>query len=115
MARYLMLLHETPATYASWSPADMQACVEEYLAWSDRMRKEGHLLQGEKLKDEGGRRLKRQGEKVLVSDGPYAEVKDIVGGLFILSAGSYEEAVAIAQGCPHLRYGEVELRAIDDV
>ncbi|XXF78751.1 YciI family protein [Myxococcaceae bacterium GXIMD 01537] len=115
MARFLMLLHETPADFAHWSPADMQACVEEYMAWSERMRQEGKLLQGEKLKDEGGRRLKQQGGKVLVSDGPYAEVKDVVGGVFILSADSYDEAVTIARGCPHLRLGEIELRAIEDV
>ena len=115
MARFLMLLHENPADYAHMSPADLQACVDEYTAWSDRMRQEGKLLQGEKLKDEGGKRLKKPGGKLVVTDGPYAEVKDVVGGLFILSAASYEEAVQVAQSCPHLRNGEVELRAIDDV
>ncbi|RKH11941.1 transcription initiation protein [Corallococcus sp. CA053C] len=114
MSRYLMLLHETPAHFAAKSPAELQAIVEEYMQWSDRLRKEGRLLQGEKLCDEGGRRLMQQGGQLLVSDGPYAEVKDVVGGLFILSAESYDAAVALARTCPHLEHGEVELRAIDD-
>lgn len=80
-----------------------------------RAPQEGRLLQGEKLRDDGGRRLKQQGGQVLVSDGPYAEVKDVVGGFFILSAESYDAAVALARTCPHLRYGEVELRAIEEV
>ncbi|WP_223640876.1 YciI family protein [Corallococcus sp. EGB] len=115
MARYLMLLHENPATFAAMSPAELQAILEEYVRWSDALRQEGRLLQGEKLRDDGGRRLKQQGGQVLVSDGPYAEVKDVVGGLFILSADSYDAAVALARTCPHLRYGEVELRAIEEV
>ncbi|RKG65582.1 transcription initiation protein [Corallococcus sp. CA054B] len=116
MARYLMLLHENPAHFAAMSPAELQAIVEEYARWSDGLLQEGRLLQGEKLCDEGGRRLTQQGGQVLVSDGPYAEVKDVVGGLFILSADSYDAAVALARTCPHLRYGgEVELRAIEEV
>ncbi|RKH15624.1 transcription initiation protein [Corallococcus praedator] len=114
MSRYLMLLHETPAHFAAKSPAELQAIVEEYIQWSDRLRKEGRLLLSEKLVDEGGKRLKQQGGQLLVSDGPYAEVKDVVGGLFILSAESYDDAVALARTCPHLLHGEVELRAIDD-
>ena len=114
MSRYLMLLHENPAHFATMSPAELQAIVEEYTQWSDRLRKEGRLLQGEKLRDEGGKHLKTQGSQLLVSDGPYAEVKDVVGGFFILSAESYEAAVALARTCPHLRHGEVELRAIED-
>ncbi|NOK18923.1 transcription initiation protein [Corallococcus carmarthensis] len=116
MARFLMLLHENPAQFATLSPAELQAIVEEYARWSEQLLQEGRLLQGEKLRDEGGRRLKQQGGQLLVSDGPYAEVKDVVGGLFILSADSYDAAVALARTCPHLRYGgEVELRAIEEV
>ncbi|WP_235686126.1 MULTISPECIES: YciI family protein [Corallococcus] len=115
MARYLMLLHETPAHFAPMSPAELQAILEEYIQWSQRLQQEGRLLQGEKLRDEGGRRLKQQDGQLLVSDGPYAEVKDVVGGFFILSAESYDAAVALARTCPHLRHGEVELRAIDEV
>lgn len=56
MSRYLMLLHENPATFAAMSPAELQAILEEYARWSDALLQEGRLLQGEKLRDDGGRR-----------------------------------------------------------
>jgi hypothetical protein len=114
MARYLLLLHENPAVFSDLSPADFEAIVREYTAWSADLRAKGRLAQGEKLKDEGGRRVRRDGERLLVSDGPFAEAKDVIGGLFVVQAASYEEAVALAQGCPHLRFGEIEVREIDE-
>jgi hypothetical protein len=114
MARYLFLLHENPTVFADLSPADFEAIVREYTAWSASLRASGHLVQGEKLKDEGGRRVRRDGARLLVSDGPFAEAKDVVGGLFVVQAASYDEAVRLADGCPHLRFGEIEVREIDE-
>lgn len=114
MARYLLLLHEHPSVFADVSPAEFEAIVREYTAWSAGLRERGQLLQGEKLKDEGGRRVARRSGTLLVTDGPFAEAKDVVGGLFVVSASSYDEAVALAQTCPHLRFGEIEVRAIDE-
>ncbi len=113
MERFLMLLHENPSDFATVSPADMQRIIEGYKAWTERLHREGKLEQGEKLKDEGGRRLSRKGGQPVVTDGPYTEAKDVVGGLFILKARTYEEAVQLAMSCPHLDHGEIELRAID--
>jgi len=42
-----------------------------------------------------------------VTNGPYAEIKESLGGLFLIRAESYEEAVEIAKGCPVLQYGAV--------
>lgn len=114
MPRYLLLLHENPAVFADTSPAEFEAIIRDYTAWSAALRAKGQLLQGEKLKDEGGRRIRRGSAGLLVSDGPFAEAKDVVGGLFVLQAASYDDAVAMAQTCPHLRFGEVEVREIDE-
>ena len=75
-----------------------------------------------RLKDEGkcagGNPLEREGKIVsgrnkVVSDGPFAESKETIGGYFLLTVGSMDEAVAIAQQCPGLPYGiRVEVRPI---
>ncbi len=65
------------------------------------------------LKDEGGKQLRSGKGQMLVSDGPYAEAKDAVSGLFVINADSYEDATALLQGCPHFDFGWVELREID--
>jgi hypothetical protein len=51
--------------------------------------------------------------KVAVTDGPFTEGKEVMGGLFVIEAGSYDEAVAIADGCPHLDFGSIEVREIE--
>ena len=51
--------------------------------------------------------------KVHITDGPYTESKEIIGGFFVLKAENYEEAVKFASDCPHLEYGTIEVRRIE--
>jgi hypothetical protein len=114
MNQYLLLLHETPADYADMSPADMQELIGRYVAWTQEMRTKGHLVAGEKLADDGGRQIRVAHGKPLASDGPYAEAKDVVGGLYILKAESDAHAEQLAATCPHLRGRNwIQLRRID--
>ena len=109
MAHYVMLLWENPAVFAKASPTELNAVVQEYVGWRRKMGAEGKVTGGHKLKDEGGKHLTAAG----VKDGPYAEVSELIGGLFIIQADGYDEAVAIAKSCPHVKYGRVELREIE--
>ena len=115
MDQYLLLLREDPSQYAQLSPTEMQAVIERYRQWSNRMAAEGRIAGGHKLTDEGGKRVRagRDGQ-ALVTDGPFAEAKDVVGGLFVINAESYEDAVRIAASCPHV-HGDnvVEVRRIE--
>lgn len=113
MADFMLILHDEPATFAELSPSEMQAIVERYRAWSAKLGTGGHLRGGEKLRDEGGRHLRRRERQLLVTDGPYAEAKDIVGGFFVIAAQSYDQAAALCADCPHLDYGWIELREIE--
>jgi hypothetical protein len=116
MDQYLLLLREDPAQYADLSPTDMQALIARYRAWSQKLAEAGRLVGGEKLTDEGGRRLRVGPNGPLVTDGPYAESKDVIGGTFVLRAASYDEAVALAADCPHLRgNNQIEVRRIENL
>jgi hypothetical protein len=113
MHEYLLLLHETPADYADVSPAQMEEIVARYAVWAQNLAERGLMISGKKLVDDGGRHL-RAG--ALAVDGPYAEAKDVIGGLFIVKADSDAAAEALAQGCPHLRGRNwIEVRRIDIV
>lgn len=114
MPTFIMMLHEDPATFAAMSPDEMQATIGQYMAWGQKMEASGRLRGGQKLKDEGGRRLTARDGKLLVTDGPFAEAKDVIGGFFMIEAASYAEAEALIADCPHLRYGEIELRETDE-
>ncbi len=114
MPTFIMMLHEDPATFAGLSPEELQATIAEYMAWGQKMEATGRLRGGQKLKDEGGRRLTAKDGKLLVTDGPYAEAKDVIGGFFMIEAADYQEAESLIADCPHLRYGVIELRETDE-
>ena len=114
MAQYILFLHEPPASPAGMSPDEMQSVIQEYQAWSASIGKAGKLVGGHKLTDEGGRLLTGWGEEFSVTDGPWAETKEVIGGLFHISAADYGEAARLAASCPHLKYGgRIELRRVD--
>jgi hypothetical protein len=116
MSKFILLLHENPADYANVSPSEMEAIIGRYMAWTDSLAKHGKLVVAEKLRDEGGRVLKRDGARVVVVDGPYAEAREVVSGFYVISAESYEDAVAIAKGCPHAEgNGRIEVRQIESL
>lgn len=113
MKDYLLLLHDEVERVSQLSPSDMEAVVARYSAWAGRLAEAGKLAAGHKLRDEGGKRLRRGRNGSEISDGPYAEVNDIVAGLFIIQADDYAEACALAADCPHLDYGWIEIREIE--
>ncbi len=116
MAKYMLLLLDNPSDYASLTPQQMQDLVKEYGQWAGRMGQEGKLAGGEKLADEGGKVITGKGPKAVVTDGPFAETKEVLGGYFIINAASYDEAVAIARSCPHSKYGcATHIRRIDEM
>jgi hypothetical protein len=115
MADYLVLLHEDPAATNKLSPTQMQALIQRYTDWVQGLRDQGHLSLAKKLKDDGGRHLRGEPGKMLASDGPYAEGKDVISGLFMIQASSYEQAQALLASGPHFEFGWIELREVDVV
>lgn len=114
MPHYLLLLHEKPTDVSQLSPDAIQAVIAEYVAWSQKVAGEGKLVGGQKLRDEGGKHLNGFGSEFRVTDGPFTEAKEVIGGTFTINASSYDEAVELARGCPHLKYGGwIEVREVE--
>ncbi|RVT83858.1 YciI family protein [Inhella crocodyli] len=114
MPNFLFLLHETPADSMAINAAELGEIIAAHQAWAERLGAAGQLVGGEKLTDDGGRHLRRQGGQVLVSDGPYAEAHDVIGGFYIVQAPDLAAAEALAADCPH-QHGRqwIEIRTID--
>ena len=114
MPKYMMILHDSTTALAGMAPEEMQRIVQRYQAWSQSIAKAGKLAGGEKLRDEGGKHLTAAGGKLAVRDGMYAEVKEIIGGYYIIDAADYDEAVRLSSDCPHLALGgRIELREVE--
>jgi len=113
MPKYMLLLHDDPSGFMSLSPEEMQKAIEKYIAWGDRLRAEGVILDGNKLTDQPGKVVRRTGGQARATDGPHTESKEVLGGYYVIEAASYDEAVTRASGCPHLEFGSIEIREIE--
>jgi len=117
MPDFMLFLHEqTTFRLPGTSRDEVTRIINEYSAWAMKMRDEGRYVGSNKLTDDPGKIIRPKGGKAVTTDGPYAETKEIVSGYFCIKAANYEEAVSIAQGCPHLKYGgEIEVRMIHEL
>src|SRR5688572_28142207 len=105
---YLVFLRSVPGKHERPSPAQMQEMYASFSAWKERF-KANIVDLGGQLKP-GGKVLTTSG----VTDGPYAEAKEVVGGFMVIAAESYDRAIEVARGCPGIvRPGaSVEIREI---
>jgi hypothetical protein len=114
MPDFILFLHRQAGTPPSLTPDQIMAMVKEYSSWSDRMRREGRFKAGDKLTDDAGRVMRAKSGRISVTDGPYAESKELVGGYYIISAKDYDEACRVAESNPHFKYGgNIEVRQVD--
>jgi hypothetical protein len=110
MAEFLLLVRG--GDYENTSPEQMQKVVEEYMAWAKSLREQGNYKGGDGLRPTGRILSAKDGK---VTDGPFVETKDAIGGYLLITAKDYDEAAQISRDCPGLKYGEmVEIREIMD-
>ena len=110
MEKFMLIFHGGSSTNIGRSPEDMQASMGKWMAWIDKLRKDEKYVSGEPLLP-GGKLVKGADKKV--TDGPYAEGKEIVGGFFIIKADNYDAATAIAKDYPdYEKGGSVQVRQV---
>jgi len=109
----MLLLHESATWAPNISPDEIQGIIERYTKWSESLAAKGHLRGGNKLQDGTGRTVRAGKGGPSVTDGPYTEGKEVIGGYFLLEAASYEEAAELCKDCPHLDFGVIEIREIE--
>ena len=110
---YLLIFRGTD-WHKGLSPEEMQAVVSDWKNWYDRLVEQGKVAGGNPLENTG-KVVSGRGGRV-VADGPFAESKEAVGGYFLLTVTSEEEAVNIARQCPGLAHGAVvEVRPIAEM
>ncbi len=106
-----MLIFRGTDWYKGLSPEQMQQVFDQWMSWFNGLKDEGTAIAGNPLEPEGRIVSGKHGRGV--SDGPFAEAKETIGGYFLLAVNSMDEAVAIAQQCPGLPHGiRVEVRPV---
>ena len=113
--KYLCLAYEEEAKLNSLSKAEWDALRTETLNYVEALRKKGSLLAAEPLKSaRTARTVRVRNGKVQMTDGPFAETKEILGGYFLLDVPDLDEALEAAAKWPSARLGSIEVRPIEE-
>lgn len=101
--------------FATVAPAEAQRMMEECFAYDDELRRGGHFLGGEALDSaRGAVTLSANGGAVEVTDGPFAETKEMLGGILLLEARDMNHAIELMSKHPGVKMGPFEIRPADE-
>jgi len=104
--KYVCLGYLDETRWDALSKSEQDAMMEECFAYDDVLRKNGHFVGGEALQSaRTARTLRWKGDKVLVTDGPFAETREQLGGLLVLEAKDMDQAIELVSKHPGVRLG----------
>jgi hypothetical protein len=110
-SEYMLLFRNAASWHRNLSPQQLQEVTDRWMSWYNRLTEQGKVTAGRPLAPEGKLVSGKNGQ--FVADGPFAESKEAIGGYFLLSVKTTDEAIAIAKECPGLPYGiTVEVRPV---
>jgi hypothetical protein len=114
--QYLLLIYNDEQEWAALSDEERGPIIQEYFALSDELRANGSYVLGAPLQPTTTSTTVRvRGGDELVTDGPFAETKEQLGGFYLVDVESLDQALAVAAKIPAVRYGSVEVRPILEV
>jgi len=113
MADYLVMALEDEQAHASQPAKAMAQLIEESAAYADDLRAAGHLLDHGRFRpSKEGKRLRREGERLAVRGGPFAEDGKALGGYYCVQASSLDEAAGLAARAPALASDAIDVRPV---
>jgi hypothetical protein len=111
--RYLLLIY-SPSE--GLSPEEAQAQMPRWFAYTEELQKSGLMLAGEALQGaETATTVRVREGETLVTDGPFAETKELLGGFYMIDAPDLRTAQEWAAKMPNIGYGSVEVRPIMEI
>ena len=114
--KYICLGYIAPNKFESLSETDRNAMVDECFSYDDELRANGHFAGGEALQPpQTAATLRWENGKVAITDGPYAETKEQLGGILILEARDLNHAIQIMSKHPGVKAGPFEIRPAADL
>ncbi len=111
--KYLCLVYIEEKTRDALSKDELDALIDESLAYDEGLRQSGHDLVSEALQPvQTATTVWVRNGKLSITDGPFAETKEQLGGFFLINAGDLNEAIQVAAKIPPARLGSIEVRPI---
>ena len=111
--KYLLLIYENEAQWAGVSQAEQGKIFEEYMVYTNDIKKKGHYIGGQALKPVStATTVKVKDGRTLTTDGPFAETREQLGGFYMIDAADLDTAIGIAARIPSARVGRIEVRPV---
>ena len=113
--KFMCLAYEEEALFHAMSQDDWHALREETLSYVQSLQEKGHLISTHPLQSATTASTVRIRNGILsVTDGPFQETKEQIGGFFLIEANDFEEAVSLAAQWPSARLGIIEVRPLEE-
>jgi hypothetical protein len=114
--KYLCLVYCEPHAVTGLSAADRAALDRESLSYDAALRKNGHYIVSAALQPaRTAKTLRVRSGKIAMTDGPFAETKEVLGGFIFIDARDLDEALRIAGDIPMAKHGSIEVRVVMDI
>lgn len=111
--KYMLMIFASEADENKMTPADSQALMQAYGAYTEALMKAGALKEGERLRPVADATTVRvRGGKTDVLNGPYAETREQLGGYYVIDVPDLDAALSWAARCPSSSHGTIEVRPI---
>ena len=112
--KYLCLAYEEERTLNALSKNEWDVLRKETLDYVDELKRKGNLITTEPLQSvKTAATVRVRGGKPSITDGPFAETKETLGGFFLIEARDLNEAIRVASKWPSARFGSIEVRPIE--
>jgi hypothetical protein len=110
---YMLMMVEQVGQRQSRTEAEGREAYARMVSWSQRLQERGLLLAAESLRSQASAsRVRVKGGEKHVTDGPFAETKEMIGGFFLVSCATQQEAIELASECPAAEWLTVEVRGV---
>jgi hypothetical protein len=114
--KYLCMIFYDEKKLDTLPPQEFQALVDQSLEYDEVLRKGNHLLANQALQPvRDAVTIRPRGGKMMVTDGPFAETREQIGGFILMEAKDREEAIRLASAIPNLHLGGVEVRPVREL
>ena len=114
--KYMLLIYDDEQAWGRFSEAERQQLMGEYRQFSQQVRSGGQYVAGSQLQPmSAATSVRVRAGKRLLTDGPFAETREQLGGYYLIDAKDLDEALAIAARIPSARLGTIEVRPLVEV
>ncbi len=114
--KYMLLIHDDEQAWGKLSESERQLIFGEYGQFTQQIKSSGHYLAGAQLQPTStATSVRVRNGKRLLTDGPFAETREQLGGYFLIDAKNLDDAISIAGRIPAARVGTVEIRPVMEI